>query len=281
MKKSKILFLIIIVLAIAAISYTVYDGYNYAPSRIKTNYYTIEHEKINEDLDNLQVAFISDIHYLTYFNNERLEQLVSKLNDANPDIIVFVGDLVDREMNEEEYTVLNEAMHSLNPKYGKFAVLGEADYASETINNQVETLLFDSNFEILKNEVITISKDSQNVINLVGLDSVVNTKHDIEKAFVDVNDKNFTIALTHAPDIADKFPEKLVNLVIAGHSHGGQINIPLLGQVYNKPYAENYFANTYNFDSIKLHVINGVGTTVDDVRINAPAEIVIYTFRSK
>ena len=281
MKKSKIVTLLIILALIVVGGYSIYDGYNYAPSRLRVNYKSIEDEKINKSLNNLQIAFISDLHYLSYFNDERLNQLVNTLNNANPDIVIFIGDLVDRSMNEEEYEKLLTSLKSINSKYGKFAVLGEADYASEEINQQVESLLFDSEFEILKNKMIKLSKDTQDAIQLVGIDSPSDNLANIEEAYKDIDENLYTITVVHTPDTSDDISANSTDLIVAGHSHGGQIKIPLLGQVYNKPLAEYYYSGIYNMDNKKLHVINGVGTTVDDVRINAPAEIVIYTLKNK
>ena len=281
MKKSKIITLLIILALIAVGGYSIYDGYNYAPSRLRVNYQSIEDEKISDSLNNLQIAFISDLHYLTYFNDKRLDQMVNTVNNANPDIIVFIGDLVDREMNEAEYDKLSTSLKSLKSKYGKFAVLGEADYLNDEINKQVESLLFSSEFEILKNKMIKLSKDTQDSIQLVGIDSPLDDLANIEEAHKNIDGNLYTITVVHTPDTSDDILGNYTDLIVAGHSHGGQIKIPLLGQVYNKPLSEYYYSGIYNMDNKKLHVINGVGTTVDDVRINAPAEIVIYTLKNK
>lgn len=280
MKKSKLRIIFIVLALILGTGYYVYDGFNNAPSRIKINYKNIQSDKIHSDLDGLQIAFISDLHYLGYFDDARLDNMIDTLNKANPDVIVFLGDLVEKEMSEEQYAKLATSLKSTKAKYGKFAVLGEADYASEEISTQVMKLLYESEFEVLHNNSIHITKETQSKIQLVGIDSPLNQKADIEHAYTGIDEAIFTITAVHTPDTAEELPYNQTDLVVAGHSHGGQIKIPLLGQVYNREMAEKYYSGLYQIRNMNLYVTNGVGTVKDDVRINAPAEILIYTLKS-
>ena len=281
MKKSKVRIFIILLSLTVGLSYYVYDGFNNAPSRIRINYKYIQNEKIHSDLDGMQVAFISDIHYLDFFNDERLDYLIERLNSVNPDVLVFTGDLVDREMNDDEYAKLLNSFDSIKAKFGKFAVLGEADYKSETIHNQVETLLYDADFEVLHNTTVKITKSSQQAFYLTGIDSPLDNHDDVEQAYKDFDETLFRITAIHTPDKAIDLPQHQTDLVLAGHSHGGQVNIPLLGQVYNQELANVYYSGLYNVGTMKLYVNNGIGTNHKDIRINAPAEIVVYTLKSK
>ncbi len=281
MNKSKLKVLAIMIILSSALGLYIYDGFEKAPSRIQTNYRTIESSKIHNDLDGLQFAFISDLHYLGYFDESRLETVQSKVNSINPDIIIFGGDLVDREMSEDEYSKLLLSLKSMNAQYGKFAILGEADYKSEAISEQVEALLYEADFEVLKNKSVKLTKDTKEFIQIIGIDSPLDKLDDIESAYADVDEKNFAISFVHTPDTAKDLMTNKTDLIVAGHSHGGQVKIPLLGQVYNKPLAEEFYSGLYNVNNSKLYVSNGLGTSITDVRINAPAEIIIYTLRAK
>lgn len=280
MKKSKLRTLLILLIITLGTSYYIYDGFTKAPSRIRLNYQTIISESIPNEISGMQIAFISDLHYLEYFDDSRLDNLTNKMIKLNPDVIVFTGDLIAKELNEEEASHLTDQLKGMSAKYGKFAVLGEADYINEEINKQVEAILYDADFEIIKNSAINLSRDSQAFVNLVGIDSSIDKLANLEQAYENVDQKTFTITAVHTPDTIKDLP-KHTNLVIAGHSHGGQIKIPLLGQIYNKEQAEMYYSGKHNVRGIQLHVNNGLGTTNSDVRINAPAEILIYTLRNK
>lgn len=281
MNKSKIKVLVIMIILSTTLGLYIYDGFEKSPSRIQTNYRTIESSKIHDDLDGLQFAFISDLHYLEYFDDTRLETLLNKVNGLNPDIIVFGGDLIEREMSEDEYSNLLNSLKSMNAKYGKFAILGESDYQNEVISKQVHSILYEADFEILKNQSIKVTKDTKEFVQIIGIDSPLDNLHDIEKAYESVDEKNFTISFVHTPDTSKELMTNKTDLIVAGHSHGGQVKIPLLGQVYNKPLAEEFYSGLHNVNNSKLYVSNGLGTSIKDVRINAPAEIVIYTLRAK
>ncbi|NLC54662.1 MAG: hypothetical protein GX769_02110 [Erysipelothrix sp.] len=285
MLKRKIITSLVIIAAILTIFAITYDGYNYAPKRIRLNFRYIESDKIHADLDGLQIAFISDIHYNLFMDQERFAKVVSKVNETNPDIIIFLGDLIDdtnlESFDDKTKATLLTQLQSMPAKYGKFAVLGEADYVSEEMNETVKQLLFASDFEVLNNEMIKISKDTNNAFQLIGIDSPLNGLADIETAYKNVNSKLFSLTILHTPDTSKLLPQNLTDLVVAGHSHGGQIRIPLLGQVYNQELAEEYYSGLYNIGAIKLFVTNGVGTTNNDIRIFAPAEVMIYTLKSK
>lgn len=285
MTKRKILISLVIIGFILTIIGVVYDGFNYAPSRLKLNYRYIESEKIHMDLDGLQIAFISDIYYNNFMDKERFDNVLDKLNETNPDIVIFIGDLIDDDNLKNLTDPIKESLllqlNQITAKYGKFAVLGESDYINEEIETTVTQILFDADFEVIKNNMIKISKDTNNYFQLVGIDSPLDGKADITKAYENVSDKNFTLTIVHTPDTTNDLPQNKTDLVVAGHSHGGQIKIPLLGQLYNQELANDYYSGLYNVGEIKLFVTNGVGTSNKDVRIFAPAEIVIYTLKSK
>lgn len=283
-KSKKVLGLVIlsIILIIAAI---IYDGFNYAPARIKVSYQTVKSDKLHKDLEMLQIAFISDIHYNNFMDAKRFENVVKKINDANPDVIIFLGDLIDEEnshnLSDEIIEKLISQLKKMNAKYGKFAVLGEADYQNQLIEETVVDILFKSEFEIMRNEMYKLSQGTKQTFQLVGIDSPLNKKDDIKKAYENISDQQFTLTIVHTPDTVNVLPQTQTDLVVAGHSHGGQVKIPLLGQLYNKKLAEEYYSGLYNVGAIKLYVTNGVGTSNKDVRIFAPAEITIFTLKNK
>lgn len=281
MKKSNKILILILLISIVSLSIYIYDGYTKAPYRIRYNYRYIESEKIHPDLDGLQIAFFSDLYYKAFVDNDQLDYIIDKVNNVNADIVIFLGDLIYTDLSDDEYAYLLNKLNSINAKYGKFAVLGEADYQSDSINEMVENILYNSNFEIIKNQSFNISKDSKQSIQLVGIDSPLDYHDDIVEAYKNVDSKKFTLTIMHTPDTVKDLPLGKTDLAIAGHSFGGKIKIPLLGQIYNKELAEDYYSGLYSLSSLKLYVSHGTGLTDEIVRINAPAEIVIYTLKNK
>lgn len=285
MSKKKIFVTITILLTVLAIFAVIYDGFNKAPSRFKVNYQYLESTKVHPDLNGMQIAFISDLNYNNFMDKDRFDLALAKLEESNPDVVVFVGDLFDEEnitsISDQVIEDLTKQLDSITAKYGKFAVLGENDYFSEDVTALVSKILYNSNFEIIQNQLLKITKDTNNYFQLIGIDSVLSGRDAIQKAYENVNSENLVLTVVHTPDTIEELPLKTTDLVVAGHSHGGQIQIPLLGQVYNKKLSEKYYSGFYSVNNTKLFVTNGLGTTIEDVRIFAPAEILIYTLKSK
>lgn len=265
--------LAILCLVCGFIAAIVFYGTEIAVKNIMIENKTIESKKINEDI-NLKIAYISDIHYNHFMNKERLEKMIEQINNNKPDIILFGGDVFDNPskypIDEKIENEIIELLQSLHAEYGKFAVLGEEDYDPQV--NNIHQILFKGDFEVLTNKQIFITKDGKNMINLIGIDSLVGGNPDIETSFANVDTKLFTIVLTHAPDIISQLPTNEIDLVLAGHSHGGQINIPFIGSLKKIEGAKTYSQGDYYINQTQLIVSNGLGTTESDIRIFADPE---------
>ena len=265
--------LAILCLVCGFIAAIVFYGTEIAIKNIMIENKTIESNKISEDI-NLKIAYISDIHYNHFMNKERLEKMIEKINNNKPDIILFGGDVFDKPskypIDEKAENEIIELLQSLHAEYGKFAVLGEEDYDPQA--NSIHQILFKGDFEVLTNKQIFITKDGKNMINLIGIDSLVGGNPDIESSFANVDTNLFTIVLTHAPDIISQLPTNEIDLVLAGHSHGGQINIPFIGSLNKVEGAKTYSQGDYYINQTQLIVSNGLGTTDSDIRIFADPE---------
>ena len=280
-KKLLLTISIIFLLLTGLIAYTIYDGIHYAPSRVRIRYETIKNPNIPKSLDHIQIVYISDLHYNLYMDEERFQKIVDKINEIEPDIILFGGDLFDHPStnipDDEIIESLIAQLQSLQAKLGKYAVYGNHDLESPFTKELVYHTLTSGNFEVLENENVRIYNGETQYIQLIGLDCELLGTPDINKAFLFVENDIFTITLSHTPDTVMKIPQKPTNLMLSGHSHGGQVYIPLIGPLERVPYAEIYNHGKYKVGDILLDVSNGLGTTRDDIRIFTSAEIVVYT----
>lgn len=271
--KKLIKVLAILCLVCGFIASIVFYGTEIAVKNIMIVNKTIESNKISEDI-NLKIAYISDIHYNHFMNKDRLEKMIEQINNNKPDIILFGGDVFDKPskypIDEKCENEIIELLQSLHAEYGKFAVLGEEDYDPQV--NDIHQILFEGDFEVITNKQIFITKDGKNMINLIGIDSLVGGNPDIENSFANVDTNLFTIVLTHAPDIVSQLPTNEIDLVLAGHSHGGQINIPFIGSLNKVKGATTYSQGDYYINQTQLIVSNGLGTTESDIRIFADPE---------
>lgn len=283
MKKSLIVLVVLLLLVIGGVGAVFYDGFNNASTRFYTRQELVSSTKIPSALDNLQILILSDIHYNQFMDAERFQTVVDKINKANPDVIIFLGDLFDNPQenypSEEVIAAITAQLNSLDAPLGKFAVLGEQDAVTLEIKDLVKGILYNSNFEVLENSSVHLYNNSSSYIQLVGLENEINGIPNIEGAFQNVDNEHYTIVLCHTPDTANSIPTATADLILSGHSHGGQIYIPIIGPFETIPYAEIYNHGKYHLDQTILDVVGGLGTTKIDARVFAQAEIVVYTLK--
>lgn len=233
-------------------------------------------------MNNVKIAFISDIKYNSFMNKKRLSSMIAKLNTVGADIVLFGGDMYDApdkhvpDANSQQE--LTEILKSIQAPLGKFAVLGDQDLVDEKTKALVSTILYDSNFEIITNTNVRLRNKSNSSITLIGLDSMINGKPDFDTAFSKIDKDEFNILITHCPDIVKNshINTDYINLAIAGHSLGGQIYLPFFGPLHTIKGAETYNHGSYDINNMKLYVSNGLGTVGTDMRLFAPPQILVF-----
>ena len=257
--KSTIKFLIIIfIIGTLFFAYTTYIS----TVKIHTREYRIINKKIPENFNGTKIVQFSDLHYGSTITLNKVKEIVKKINETNPDIIVFTGDLIDKNypLSNDEQEKLIKELKKLNTTLGKYAILGEED------KENFSTIMHAIDFTILKNEYDLIYKDNNKPILLVGLNNNSKDTSSIESAYNYFNTENhnpniFSITLTHEPDTIDLLDNKKTQLVLAGHSHNGSIRIPFINKsIINKEGAKKYNQDYYNVNNTKLYISSGLGT---------------------
>lgn len=223
----------------------------------------------------VKVVQLSDIQVSKGYSMDRLDKIVDKVNNENPDVIVFTGDLFD---NYAEYGPTEEMIESLsrmNSSIGKYAVWGNHDYGGGA-SRIYETVMTSSGFKVLRNEGETISLENSKQLFIGGLDDSLLGNPSIDTLLTYRNNYDYSILLTHEPDIADSFIDTNTQLILAGHSHGGQVNIPFL-EPEKTLLAEKYTSGMYELENdTKLYVNTGLGTTKIHARFNVIPEITVF-----
>ncbi len=248
--------------------------------RVNIHNVKVYSEKIPDECNNMKIALISDLHYNGFMNKERFSSMIETINNAKPDIILFAGDVYDypkqNPPSDEIRQELIELLKKLEAPYGKFAVLGESDHESTLVQDTLYNLFYYADFELLDNSSILLHKDGSKTINLVGIDSSIGGRVNIEKAMSGIDVNNFTMVLTHAPDIVTTLPLNDIDLILAGHSHGGQVYLPLFGALFSKEGATKFVRGEYTLKQAnaesKLIITNGLGTSDMDIRLFAPPQ---------
>lgn len=276
--------LILLALVVAGVFfYSIYVSVD----RVNLSYTTITSKKIPTDMNDLKVAFISDIKYNSFMNKERLTGMIDKLNSAGADIVIFGGDMYDapdkNAPDSQTKQDLTEILKGIKAPLGKFAVLGDQDNINEETKALVSGILYDSDFEVITNNSVRIRNKSNSSITLIGVDSMINGATNTSDAFQKISNDEFNIMVTHCPDIVkdNDINTDYLNLVIAGHSLGGQIYLPIIGPLNTLKGAEVYNHGSYTIDKTQMFVSNGLGTIKTDMRLFAPPQILIFRLQNK
>ena len=247
--------------------------------------YRIKNEKIPSGFNGLKIIHFSDLHYGTTMSENNLSDIKNKINIRKPDIIVYTGDLINKnyKMTSKDNDQLIKNLKELNASLGKYAIIGDED------NDNLLTIFNQADFSILKNESDLIYKNTNNPILLVGLSSLINNEQDIEKGFnyFDQESSNpniYTITLVHEPDSTDEILNNYpTDLILSGHSHNGNIRVPFIKySFFKKNGARKYDQDYYKINDTKLYVSGGLGTNnKSGIRLFCRPSINLYRLSNK
>ena len=260
----KIIFIVIII----SISFFLYTTY-ISSKLITVKEERIIDEKIPESFDGLKIIQLSDIHYGSTIFMDDIKELVKMINRRNPDLVVFTGDLINKNYklkSKEQETLINE-LKKIKSTIGKYAIFGEED------KEQFTTIMNQSEFTILNNSYELIYNNSNTPILLIGLNSSISGNININQAYQyfeePTHDSNiYTITLLHEPDTVDDITASYqTNIFLAGHSHNGQVVIPYFGGIFKKEGATKYINPFYQLEQSKLYISSGIGTIDNRFRL--------------
>lgn len=272
--KKKIIIILSIILGILGIIF--YSRF-IETSLFETKEYKISNVNLANDFSGLKIIHISDIHYGRITSTKMIKKIIKEVNLIKPDIIVITGDLIDKDaiLTEKDISFLKDSLAKLESKYGKYAIYGNHDitYSRE----KIEEIYKYSNFKLLVNDYDIIYGKKNEALFIGGLDSLLEGEQNIEKTmsyFNDHEDILYKILLVHEPDSTDNILEKYpnTNLILAGHSHNGQVRLPLIGAVYTPSGSKKYYDNYYKINETDLYISSGIGVSRINFRLfNKPS----------
>ena len=270
---------LLIIILIFAILY-LYARY-VGPSGIKVNEYNITSGDVPESFDGFSIVQFSDLELGTTFNTENLKSLVKKINSLDPDIIVFTGDLVNKDykLSSKKEKILINSFNKMDALIGKYSVRGDDD----TRSNVYEDIIENTDFIDITNNYELIYYKGLIPIVLYGLDSLNKGNQNYDTTFAYPNDETdaafmatYRILLAHEPDTADKVSAYNIALMLSGHSHNSDINIPYLKELYKVKGAYKYSDEKYNVGGMQLYVSSGLGSSKYKVRLLSKPSISIF-----
>ena len=245
--------------------------------------YSIVNSNLPKSFYGLKIVQISDIHYKVTTTKEDLEKIIFEINSLKPDIVILSGDLFDRnvEYTKKDFKNLKEILSSIDYNICKYAIKGENDLNIE----KWEEIISESGFTDFNDKYEFIYNNSSEPILLVGISSNYNKKHikeTINSIYKDINiEYKYSILVLHEPDIINYIDYSKFNLILAGHSHGGQIKLPFIGGILKDKYSKIYTNEYYDLGKTKLYISSGIGSSKYKFRLLNKPSINFYRLRNK
>jgi predicted MPP superfamily phosphohydrolase len=233
-------------------------------------------------LDGFNIALLSDFHYDPIFSIHPIQSAVELVNRVRPDLVLLTGDFVtsppfgNRSRGLADAEPCAQLLQKLQAALGLWAVMGNHDAAAGAY--QVTAALRAAGVSVLSNAAAPIEHNGGRFW-LAGVADVLQSSADLHSALQTVPSDEAVILMAHEPDYADYVARYPVDLQLSGHSHGGQIRLPLVPPLYLPPLGTKYYSGLYNIRELTLYTNVGLGTINVPVRLNCPPEVTLITVR--
>ena len=264
-------------------------GYsNTLRSQIQVERVPIKLKKLPEAFRGFKIAQLSDLHSSPLVDKEHLKYAVDLALAEKPDLVVLTGDFIGhtlrthrQEIHEFDAQYLDNLVAALGrakAPFGTYAVLGNHDFWSgpevtERICHDFET---HAGIRVLRNQRVTLTKEEES-IQLLGVDDYWHS-WDLSKTMRKVPRQSVKILLSHNPEINRQLkPSHKIDLVLSGHTHGGQITLPVIGTPFSPTRDQRYLKGLVQDGDRQTYITRGVGHLVVPIRFNCPPEVTLIT----
>ena len=244
------------------------------PASFSIQQHEIQLKKWPSHSEGLRIAVLADLHTGSPFNDlQKLESIVRSTNREEPDLILLAGDFVIHGViggTFVEPELSARVLKQLHAPLGVFAVLGNHDWWFDA--DRVRKALEAVDIPVLEDQSRKLEFEAGHFW-LVGVSDYWEGPHDLKKALAEVKDTAPVILFTHNPDLFPEVPSS-VALTIAGHTHGGQVALPVVGRpIVPSKYGERYASGHVVEHDQHLFVTSGIGTSILPVRFRVPPEV--------
>lgn len=249
------------------------DAFAIEPTRVVLSRRDVPVPGLSRSLDGLRIAHITDVHFPG--NVAAAQAALAHLRREQPEIVVLTGDMTERRSALPHVLEFSRAARG---RIATIATLGNWEYNSRTAAS-MPRVYRDAGVDLLVNAHQEI-RIGTSALMLVGLDDPVLGKPDIDRARAGLRGDVPEIWLLHAPGLVSEAPPGLATapmLMLAGHTHGGQIRLPFVPPVL--PEGSGRFVEGWYHTFAPLYVSRGIGTTTIPARFDCPAELPIFTLR--
>jgi uncharacterized protein len=240
---------------------------------------TVEHHKIHlrrlpRELDGFRIVQLSDIHHSPFTSREQIERAVETANSLQPDIVALTGDYVSKE---RAYAApCAELMGGLRARHGVFAVLGNHDHWTDAA--LITDLFRAEGITVLVNQGMRFENNGA-AFWLAGVDDTMVGLEDISLALAGSSRNEFKLLLAHNPIVLRRAARAGVDLVLSGHTHGGQVSLRPERNAAGRP-RRRLLKGLARRGDTQIYITRGLGTVVLPVRFGCPPEVSLLELRT-
>ncbi|MCH8881498.1 MAG: metallophosphoesterase [Planctomycetes bacterium] len=244
-------------------------------SRVKVNTVQVRASRLPAEFEGLRIAQLSDLHLRRW--NGVLDETRRRLLELDPELVVITGDIGDAHAEAQRSADLAaRLLEGVHPSLGCFGVLGNHDdpQLAEQLSGHVR---------MMSNEHVNLTKAGGSMM-IAGVDGRTPTSGDIPSALLGIKLNSFIILLAHHPPLVYRLPPNRVGLMLAGHTHAGQIRLPGIGPLWPnfEGIPRKYCRGLHEVNGTCLHVSAGVGCSwAVPFRIGCPPEIALITLTGR
>ncbi|MDH5509239.1 MAG: metallophosphoesterase [Nitrospinota bacterium] len=264
--------------------------YNTTAYGVELQEVTIKIKDLPERFSGFTIALLSDTHASMIANKGLFDEAARLIMSKKPQMIALTGDYISGstkflsgaigKFRQKYLDQLLDSLSVLKAPLGVYAVLGNHDFWSgpEAIEAISDSFTKSLGVIWLRNRNLRVEKDGE-AINLLGVDDYWQSSCSIHRAYQGLDKDSVNILLSHNPDINDDVPPQMrIDLILSGHTHGGQIYLPFIGcPVVPSKFGQKYISGLVRDGERQTYITRGVGHLMAPIRINCPPEATIIT----
>jgi uncharacterized protein len=246
--------------------------------RVEIKPVTLTLPRLSPEFDGYRVVQIGDLHLDDWTKPERLKGITQKVNEQRPDLVAITGDFASYSAEQLDAQRLVEALRDLRARDGCVAILGNHDYLTDV--KLVRRCIREGGVTELINGVLTLKRGDA-ALHVAGIDDVMEGRSRLDLVLQKLPDSGAAMLLAHEPDFADvSAATGRFDLQLSGHSHGGQIGVPLLRRLVLPPFSQRYTSGLYQVGGMRVYTNRGIGFVHLRARFLCRPEITTFTLRS-
>lgn len=240
-------------------------GYHVEPTWLELNHLEIPVADLSPAFARFRIVQLSDLHCSRQVTEDYLSEAVDLAGSQQADVVVLTGDFIHKGYKYVDRVA--EVLGRLSAPFGVYAVLGNHDYSVRNalgfrrhrhLHHAVVQGLTERGIRVLRNQSVRLERGSA-ALYLTGLDDLWSRDCDVDRAFADLHPDVPRVVLAHNPQTVDRLEGRRCDLMLSGHTHGGQINWPGIGRPMLTRRARRFAAGLYRHGQTYLYVNKGIG----------------------